>query len=129
MSVLLSHVCKYRQELETIVTKHLETAQHQKPFKPLIDKMEETTASATQILMLLDDKRKEKKNDYVMPKTKTRVPVIITDEEGQEWVPWDVISDDNNNLRDNEMGTKRKKDDDNRAEGEAGEGSSKRRKC
>jgi hypothetical protein len=116
MSVLLSHVRMYRQELGTIVTKHIETA-HQKPFKPLIDKMDETSVSATQILMLLD-----KRKNYVMPKT--RVPVVITDEEGQEWVPWDVISDDNN-LRDTETETKRKKDDE--ADGE--EGSSKRRKC
>lgn len=118
MSVLLSHVRTYRQELGTIITKHIETA-HQKPFKPLIDKMDETSVSATQILMLLDKRKK-----YVMP-TKTRVPVIITDEEGQEWVPWDVISDDNG-LRDNtEMETKRRRD----TNGVEGEGSSKRRKC
>ena len=116
MSVLLSHVRLYRQELGTIVTKHIETAD-QKHFKPLIDKMDETSVSATQILMLLD-----KRKNYVMPTRKTRVPMIITDEEGQEWVPWDVISDDNN-LRDTETEAKRKRD--NEAEGE---GSSKRRK-
>ena len=115
MSVLLSHVRMYRQELGSIVTKHIETA-HQKQFKPLIDKMDETSVSATQILMLLD-----KRKNYEMPKT--RVPVIITDEEGQEWVPWDVISDDNN-LRDNETEMKRRRDN-----GADDEGSSKRRKC
>ena len=115
MSVLLSHVRTYRQELGTIVAKHIETA-HQKSFKPLIDKMDETSVSATQILMLLDKRKK-----YVMPKT--RVPVIITDEEGQEWVPWDVISDDNG-LRDKETETKRRRDN-----GVEDEGSSKRRKC
>lgn len=114
MSVLLSHVRMYRQELGSIVTKHIETA-HQKQFKPLIDKMDETSVSATQILMLLD-----KRKNYEMPKT--RVPVIITDEEGQEWVPWDVISDDNS-LRDTESETKRRRD------GADDEGSSKRRKC
>ena len=116
MSVLLSHVRMYRQELGSIVTKHIETA-HQKNFKPLIDKMDETSVSATQILMLLD-----KRKDYEMP-AKSRVPVIVTDEEGQEWVPWDVISDDNN-LR--EDSTKRRRD--NGAEDE-GPSESKRRKC
>ena len=116
MSVLLSHVRTYRQELETIVTKHIETAAHQKPFKSLIDKMDETSVSGAQILMLLD---KRKDCYYVMPK-KTRVPVVITDEEGQEWVPWDVISDDN----DTETEAKRRRDSEAN-----GEGSSKRRKC
>ena len=115
MSVLLSHVRMYRQELGTIIAKHIETV-HQKQFKPLIDKMDETSLSATQILMLLD-----KRKNYEMPKT--RVPVIITDEEGQEWVPWDVISDDNNILRDTETETKRRRDN-----GAEDEGSSKRRK-
>lgn len=135
MSVLLSHVRMYRKELGTIVTQHIETA-HQKPFKPLINKMDETSVSAMQILMLLDSKRKK---NYVMPKTSSlslrrsgRVPVVVTDEEGQEWVPWDVISDDNNGLRDNnnnnsEMEMKRKKDGLEGVEGE--EGSSKRRRC
>ena len=118
MSVLLSHVRMYRQELGSIVTKHIETT-HQKQFKPLIDKMDETSVSATQILMLLD-----KRKNYEMPKIRG-VPVIITDEEGQEWVPWDVISDDNN-LRDTESETKRRRD--NGADDHS-EGSSKRRKC
>ena len=116
MSVLLRHVRMYRQELGTIVTKHVETA-HQKPFKRLIDKMDESSVSATQILKLLD-----KRKNYVMPKA--RAPVIITDEEGQEWVPWDVISDDNNS-RDTETETKRRRDNG----ATKSEGSSKRRKC
>ena len=116
LSVLLSHVCLYRQELASIVTKNIETA-HQKQFKLLIDKMDETSVSATQILMLLD-----KRKQYDVPKT--RVPVIITDEEGQEWVPWDVISDDNSlRDRDTETETKRRRDS-----GADDEGSSKRRK-
>lgn len=115
MSVLLSRVRMHRQELGAVVTKHIEPA-HQKPFKSLIDKMDETSVSATQILVLLD-----KRKNYVIPKS--RVPVIITDEDGQEWVPWDVISDDNI-LEDAEMEKKRRRDS-----GANGEGSSKRRKC
>lgn len=119
MSVLLSRVHMHRQELETTVTKHIESVAHQKPFKSLIDKMDETSVSATQILVFLD-----KRKTYVMPKT--RVPVIITDEEGQEWVPWDVISDDSNDLRDTVETEKKRRRDNNGANGEA---SSKRRKC
>jgi hypothetical protein len=115
MSVLLRRVQMHRQELEMTVTKHLETT-HQKSFQSLIDKMDETSVSGTQILMLLD-----KRKDYVMPKT--RVPVVIIDEGGEEWVPWNVISDDNV-LRDVEMEKKRRRDING-----AGEGSSKRRKC
>ena len=100
MSVLQSHIRIYRQELGKIIAKHIETA-HQKQFKPLIDN--ETSVSATQILMPLD-----KRKNYEMPKT--RGPGIITDEEGQEWVPWDVISDDDNNLRDTETETKRRRE-------------------
>jgi len=118
MSVLLSRIHIHRQELGATVTKHVEPAQ-QKPFKSLMDRMDETSVSATQILMLLD-----KRKNYVIPKT--RVPVVITDEEGQEWVPWDVISDDNIILQDGEMEKKRKRDN-NGANG-AGEGSSKRGK-
>ena len=79
--------------------------------------MDETSVSATQILMLLD-----KRKQYEMPKT--RVPVVITDEEGQEWVPWDVISDDNS-LRDRDTETETKRRRDSVADDE---GSSKRRK-
>ena len=100
MSVLQSHIRIFSQELGTIIAKHIETA-HQKQFKPLIDN--ETSVSATQILMPLD-----KRKNYEMPKT--RGPGIITDEEGQEWVPWDVISDDDNNLRDTETETKRRRE-------------------
>ena len=123
MSVLLSHVRTYRQELETIVTKHIESgAAAQKLFKSLIDMMDETSVSGTQILMLLD----KRKDNYVMPNLKTRrVPVVITDEEGQEWVPWDVISDDNDVQLDTETEAKRRRD---RSEANS-EGSSKRRKC
>lgn len=106
----------HRQELGTILTKHIETA-HQQPFKSLIDKMDETSVSATQILKLLDKRKK----DYVM--LQTRVPVVITDEEGCEWVPWDVISDDDS-FQDTETEKKRGRDDE-----ADGEGSSKRRKC
>jgi hypothetical protein len=131
MSVLLSHVRMHRQELGTIVTKHIETAHHQKQFKFLIDKMDETSVSASHILMLLDNSggggKQRKKKNYVMPKT--RVPVVITDEEGQEWIPWDVISEDNSNLRyDAETETETKRRRDNNGAGK-GEGSSKRRKC
>ena len=119
MSVLLRHVRMYRQELGSIVTKHIDTEHQKQQFKPLIDKMDETSASATHILMLLD-----KRKNYVMPKT--GVPVIITDEEGQEWVPWDVISDDNN-LRDNETEAKRRRDDGAEG-GEGPPGPSKRKK-
>ena len=92
MSVLLRRVRIHRQHLNTNVTKHIDPT-HQKPFKALIDKMDETSASATQILMLLDKrkKKKKKKDDDVM----TGVPVVITDEDGQEWIPWEVISDEN----------------------------------
>ena len=110
----------HRQELETHVTKHIETVHLQKPFQTLIDKMDETSVSATQILMLLD-----KRKNYAVPNT-TRVPVVITDEEGQEWVPWDVISEDNDLRDDVEAEKKRRRD--NGLNG-AGEGSSKRRKC
>jgi len=111
MLVLLRRVHMHRQELGTHVTKHIETVHQQKPFKTLIGKMDETSVSATQILMLLD-----KRKNYAVPNT-TRVPVVITDEEGQEWVPWDVISED-----DVETEKKRRRDNG------AGEGSSKRRK-
>jgi hypothetical protein len=104
----------HRQHLNTTVTKHIDPT-HQKPFKALIDKMDETSASATQILMLLD-----KRKNYVMPKT--RVPVVITDEDGQEWIPWEVISDDNV-LRDAQMEKKRRRDN-----GSTDEESLKRRK-
>ena len=138
MSVLLSHVRMYRQELGTIVTKHIETAHQQQRFKPLIDKMDETCLSGTQILMLLDKRKKNYHHHHhhhhhhhaSLPKTRAAAPVVITDEEGQEWVPWDVISDDSN-LRDyhTETETKRRRDNNGGGGGSKGEGSSKRRKC
>ena len=115
MSVLLSRVHMHRQALGATVRKHIEPA-HQKPFKYLIDKMDETSVSATQILMLLD-----KRKNYVIPKVK--VPVVITDEDGQEWVPWDVVSDDDNN--DGEMERKREREE---GTGEGSSTSTKRRK-
>lgn len=116
MSVLLSRVHMHRQALGATVTKHIEPA-HQKPFKSLMDKMDETSVSATQILMLLD-----KRKNYVIPKVK--VPVIITDEDGQEWVPWDVVSDDN----ESEMEKKREREDGANGTGEGSSTSTKRRK-
>jgi hypothetical protein len=100
--------------------------------------MDETSVSATHILMLLDSKRKNYElempsSESSSPKTnikKNRVPVVITDEEGEEWVPWDVVSDDNNNNNAETDMMKRRRDDNNGPDDDDdSEGSSKRRKC
>ena len=48
---------------------------------------------------------------------------MINTDEGREWVPWDVVSDDDNNLQDTKTETKRRRDN-----GAEDEGPSKRRK-